>query len=150
MLVLKRTHVKAPAVTPPVATVTTVTKKEKKSSITKQQPGSPAAVRVAVQQPKAFEETPRPAATAPSGIRLIIRARENCYIQLKTDGHVVFQNVLKKGRFESWSAKEKIEFSLSNAGAVDLEINGRTISNLGRKKQPLKHVIVTKEGLMIP
>jgi hypothetical protein len=57
---------------------------------------------------------------------------------------------LKKGRFENWYAKDKIELSLGNAAAVDLEVNGRPISNLGRKGQALKNIVITKEGLMIP
>ena len=63
---------------------------------------------------------------------------------------MVFQRVLERNRFESWQAKEKIEFSLGNAGAVELEINGKIFSNLGRKGQTLKNIIITKEGLTIP
>jgi len=83
------------------------------------------------QKPKITEQTPKK--EVPSGIRLSIRARENCWISLKADGKVVFQRVLEKGRFESWTAKEKIELSLGNAGAVELEVNGQMFSNLGRK-----------------
>lgn len=85
----------------------------------------------------------------PTTIKLSIRAKENCWIQLKTDGHVVFQSILRKGRFESWEAKNKIELSLGNAGALDLEVNGRLISNLGRKGQVLKNILITKEGISI-
>ncbi|MCX5703554.1 MAG: DUF4115 domain-containing protein, partial [Candidatus Omnitrophica bacterium] len=86
---------------------------------------------------------------AVSGIRLGVRARENCWISLKVDGHLVFQRVLEKGRFESWQAKDKIEFSLSNAAAVELEVNGQLFSNLGRRGQPRKNILITKEGLNI-
>lgn len=82
-------------------------------------------------------------------IRVGIRARENCFIQLKIDERLVFQGVLKKGRFESWQAKEKINLSLGNAVAVDLEVNGKLISNLGRKGQALKNIVITQEGLSI-
>ena len=99
-------------------------------------------------QPKHTEEQTSPPVT--SGIRLIIRAKEDCYIQLKTDGHTVFQSILKKGRFETWHAKDKIEFSLGNAGAVALEVNGRTISNIGRRGYAVKNILITKEGLTIP
>ncbi|MDD4980375.1 MAG: DUF4115 domain-containing protein [Candidatus Omnitrophica bacterium] len=82
-------------------------------------------------------------------IRLDIRAKEDCFINVKTDGKVMFQNVLRKGRSESWQAMNKIEFSLSNAGAVELEVNGKRIQNLGRKGQALKNILITKEGLSI-
>ncbi|MCX5702562.1 MAG: DUF4115 domain-containing protein [Candidatus Omnitrophica bacterium] len=91
---------------------------------------------------------PAPKAESESGIRLGIIARENCYIPyLKTDGKNVFQGVLKKGRSEVWQAKNKIEFSLGNAGVVDLEVNGRQILPLGRKGQAVKNIVIDKEGL---
>lgn len=85
----------------------------------------------------------------PPVIRLGIRARENCWVSLKADGRVVFQRVLEKGRSETWQAKNKIELSLGNAGAVELEVNGQLFSNLGRKGQALKNILITKEGLNI-
>jgi cytoskeletal protein RodZ len=90
-----------------------------------------------------------PQKEAVSGIRLGIRAHENCWISLKADGKLVFQRVLEKGRFQSWQAKNKMELSLANAQAVELEVNGQVFSNLGRKKQALKNILITKEGLKI-
>ncbi len=83
-------------------------------------------------------------------IRLVISAKEDCWMQVKVDRHLVFQNILKKGRFESWKAKDKIELSLGNAGGIDLEINGKLISPLGRRGQVLKNIVITKNGLNIP
>ncbi|MCU0651691.1 MAG: DUF4115 domain-containing protein [Candidatus Omnitrophica bacterium] len=88
-------------------------------------------------------------APSSSGIRLGIRAKDKCYVSLKVDGRTVFQGELKKGRFESWQAKDKIEFALGNAGVVDLEVNGKLISNLGKKGQALRNVVVTRDGLSI-
>lgn len=85
-----------------------------------------------------------------SGIRLIIRAKDNCWIQLKADGRVVFQRVLEKGRHETWQAKREMVLSLGNAGGVELEVNGQLFSNLGRKGQVRKNIVITKEGLKIP
>lgn len=90
-----------------------------------------------------------PSKSASSGIRLGIRARENCWVQVKTDGRLVFQRTLEKGRFESWQAKDKIDLSLGNAGAVELEVNGQIFSNLGRKGEVRKNIMITKEGLNI-
>lgn len=86
---------------------------------------------------------------AAASIRLGIRAKENCYINLKADTKAVFQGVLKKGRFESWQAKDKFELSVGNAGAVELEINGKLIPNLGKKNQALKKILINREGLTI-
>lgn len=83
-------------------------------------------------------------------IRLGIRARQDCWIKTKVDGKVLFADVLKKGRFENWQAKEKIELSLGNAGGIDLELNGKIISPLGRRGEVIKHIVITKEeGLRI-
>ena len=84
-----------------------------------------------------------------SGIRLGIRASENCWVSLKVDGRLVFQRVLEKGRFKSWQAKDRIELSLGNAGAIELEVNGQLFSNLGRRGQVRKNIVITKEGLDI-
>lgn len=84
-----------------------------------------------------------------TGIKLIIRTKENCWISLKADGKLVFQRVLEKGRFETWKAKDKFNLSVANAGAVELEINNRPFLNLGRRGQSLKNIVITKEGLTI-
>lgn len=82
-----------------------------------------------------------------SGIRLTIRAKDNCWMQVKNDGKNIFQGILRKGRIEGWKANEKIELSVGNAGVLELEVNGKIISNLGRKGQAVKNILITKEGL---
>ena len=86
---------------------------------------------------------------ASSIIRLSIRARENCLVQLKSDGKIVFYGILARGRAESWHARNKMELSLGNAGVVDLEVNGKPISNLGKRGQSIKNISISKEGLNI-
>jgi cytoskeletal protein RodZ len=86
---------------------------------------------------------------ATSEIRLGILAKENCWVTLKADGRLIFHGVLRKGKSESWQAKEKIELSLGNAGAVELVINGERISSLGKRAQARKNILITKEGLTV-
>ena len=69
---------------------------------------------------------------------------------MKIDGQTIFRNVLKKGHFEYWEAKKEIEFSLGNAGGVDVEVNGKLFSPLGRRGQVIKNIKITKEGLAVP
>jgi len=104
------------------------------------------AVQKALQPAVVFSKAQAPTSTR---IQLNIRAKDKCFINLKTDGKTVFQGVLPKGKSETWKAKEKIEFSLGNAGVVDLEVNGKLISSLGKKGQAIKNIVVTKEGLSI-
>jgi cytoskeleton protein RodZ len=79
-------------------------------------------------------------------IKLGIQALDDCWVQLKIDGRIIFQNILKKGRFESWQAKEKAELVLGSAGAVQLEINNKVIPALGRIGQVVKNIVITKDG----
>ncbi len=85
-----------------------------------------------------------------SVLRLSIRAKENCFVQVKCDAKTQFYGTLKKGRSESWKASEKIEFTLGNATAVEVEVNNRLINSLGRRGQAVKNIVITKDGLSIP
>lgn len=79
-----------------------------------------------------------------------IRAKEDCWLEVRTDGKLVFRHVLKKGSYGHWTAEGKIEFSLGNAAAVEVEVNGRLLPPLGRRGQAVRNVVVTKEGLVVP
>jgi len=83
------------------------------------------------------------------GVRIGIHALDDCWVQTRIDGKTVFQSILRKGRFESWSAKEKVELALGSAGGVRLEVNGKIIPSLGRKGQVLKNILITKDGLRV-
>jgi|GEM_PF-279957 len=113
------------------------------------------AARSGKKQPKQAKNSPAvsPAQEIPqsadSEIRMVIRAKEDCWVSLKADGQVVFRSLLRKGRFENFTFKEKGELSLGNAGAVELEINGKFIPNLGRRGQALKNVVISRKGLEI-
>jgi cytoskeletal protein RodZ len=121
----------------PAEKKTTISKTEKKDTT------------LVTAKPVSVEVSPQKSAPVPAAVRLVIQAKESCWVSLKVDGHAVFQNILKKGRSETWQAKDKIELSLGNAGVVDLEINGKLISNLGRRGQSLKDILITKEGLTV-
>jgi len=85
----------------------------------------------------------------PQGFMLGLFARHKSWVSVKVDGRVVFHGVLAAGRSESWSAKEKIELSLGDAGAVEMQVNDQRFANLGRRGQPLKNIMINKEGLKI-
>ncbi len=131
---VEKAHVKKTQLPLPVTTI----KHESKINPVKHQGGGSSAVK-----PPRLETTASP-------IKLGIRAKEDCWMQVKTDGKVIFQNNLKKSRFEYWQAKEKIELSLGNAGVVELEVNGKIIPSLGRRGQSIKNILITKDGLSTP
>ena len=83
------------------------------------------------------------------GFMLGISARDKSWISAKVDGKVVFHGVLARGRTETWQAKEKIELSLGDAGAVELQVNDQRFTKLGRRGQSLKNIVINKDGLKI-
>ena len=111
--------------------------------------------RAARKQPKRAKNIPAAvsaqeiAESVDSEIGLVIRAKEDCWVSLKADGRVVFRSLLRKGRFENFTFKDKGELSLGNAGAVELEVNGKFIPNLGRRGQALKNIVISRKGLEI-
>ena len=84
------------------------------------------------------------------GVRLTILAREDCWVKVKADGKLLYYGILKKGRYDSWQAKERIALNLGNAGVVDLSVNGQVISSVGRKGQVINDISITKAGLSVP
>lgn len=83
------------------------------------------------------------------GFMLAVFARDKSWITAKVDGKVVFHGLLARGRTETWQAKEKIELSLGDAGAVELQVNDQRFTKLGRRGQSLKNIVINKDGLKI-
>lgn len=104
---------------------------------------------VTKQQPKAKLATALPKDLT-EGFTVGIFARSKSWISAKVDGKLIFHGVLAKGRNETWHAREKVELSLGDAGAVELQVNDQRFDNLGRRGKPLKNVLINKEGLKIP
>ena len=80
---------------------------------------------------------------------LAVRAVKDTWVQVKTDGRIVFQMKMKKGTVESWDAKKQIELSGKNVNELDLEVNGEHVGALGSAERGAKRVLITKEGLTV-
>ena len=78
-------------------------------------------------------------------LKLTIRTKADVWMQIKSDGAVIFQNVLPKGSQESWTAKDGLELWTGNAGAVELHLNGKPIGPLGTGVK--KGIKVTRRGI---
>ncbi|MDD5348170.1 MAG: DUF4115 domain-containing protein, partial [Candidatus Omnitrophica bacterium] len=83
---------------------------------------------------------------AETGIQVSMQALDDVWVQVRLDSKVVFQNILKKGRSESWSAKDRVVLTIGSAGSVRLEVNGKVYESLGPKGQVLKDMVITKDG----
>jgi cytoskeletal protein RodZ len=78
-------------------------------------------------------------------LKLTIRVSDEVWLQVKSDGTVIFQNVLSKGSSETWIARKELELWTGNASAMDLHLNGKQLGSLGRGVK--KGVKVTHSGL---
>ena len=80
------------------------------------------------------------------GVRLEIRALYNSWIQVLSDGEVLFRGILKKGAVDVWEAKKKIKLELGNAGGVVLKLNGKNLGSPGKRGEK-KTLIITEDGM---
>jgi len=120
-------------------------KKQKSSLVT-----SPLEVKPALTKLEPKSQIPSSLKPTPlKTIRLTIAVKENCWIKVRVDGRLLAQRNFKKGTSETWEAKDKIELALSNASAVDLIVNDQHFSNLGKRGQVIRSILITKEGLNI-
>ncbi len=78
-------------------------------------------------------------------LKLSIRPKVDVWMQVKSDGSVIFQNVLNKGAQESWMAKEELELWTGNAAALELVLNGKPLGSLGSGVK--KGIKVTRRGV---
>jgi hypothetical protein len=82
-------------------------------------------------------------------VEVAVRAIKSTWLQVKTDGNVVFQMTLSKGSMENWSADSKIELSGKDIEQLDMEVNGKHIGPLGGGERRIRKVVITKEGLAV-
>ncbi len=78
-------------------------------------------------------------------LKLTIQTKADVWMQVKSDGSVIFQNVLAKGARETWIAKQELELWTGKAEAVDLSLNGKPLGSPGSGVR--KGIKVTHEGL---
>ena len=78
-------------------------------------------------------------------LKLTILSKADVWMQVKSDGAVIFQNVLPKGSKESWTAQEELELWTGNAGAMELVLNGKSLGSPGTGVR--KGIRVTRDGL---
>lgn len=121
----------------------------------------PQAKKVMIKEAKVKEVKPKEAIKEEKGkdnlagldlsesLRLTVRAKADCWLNVKIDEKLIFQSVLKKGEVESWQADKKMELRIGNPAAVDLELNGRVLEQFGKRSSKAKFVTITKEGLKV-
>lgn len=84
-----------------------------------------------------------------SGIKLGIHAKESVYIHIKSDGKTVFKGILRRGLSDTWKAKEKMEVSLGDAAAAELEVNGKRLPPFGRRGETIKNIRISQDSISV-
>ncbi len=80
-------------------------------------------------------------------LKLTIRALQDSWMQVKSDGIIVFENVLSKGKQEKWTAKKEIEIWVGNAEGLELVLNGKELGAPG--KGVIKGILITRKGMTL-
>ncbi|MBI3312153.1 MAG: helix-turn-helix domain-containing protein [Candidatus Omnitrophica bacterium] len=99
---------------------------------------------VAVQE-KRPASAPALLVPASKPLKLSVQTTADVWLQVKSDGSVIFQSVLAKGAQENWTAKKELELWTGNAGAMRLTLNGKPLEGLGRGVR--KGVKITHAGI---
>jgi cytoskeletal protein RodZ len=72
---------------------------------------------------------PQHRAPAPlEGIRLVLRTTAPCWIDATVDGKTALQETVPPGRTVRLRGERAVDLRLGNAGAVTVEVNGRTVT----------------------
>jgi cytoskeleton protein RodZ len=82
----------------------------------------------------------------PAWINLKIEAGKNTKVTVEADSDPVFDGTMKAGEDHSFTAKDHFDVSTRDAGALQLELNGKTLAPIGAPGQAGK-VTVTREAL---
>ena len=89
------------------------------------------------QLPDGQQPLPGQSATAKvTGVKLVFNVKSNeCWVRVVVDGTPAFQGMMTAGQSRSFEAKEKIAFTLGNAGAVEVIVNEQNLGFLGGSGQ---------------
>jgi len=93
-------------------------------------------------QPKGPQEISIPASER---LKLKITVTDDVWIQLKADGNIVSQIVLKKGSAEAWDADESFTLWTGNAAAMQINLNGTDLGSPGRGV--IRDIVIDRSGI---
>jgi cytoskeleton protein RodZ len=88
-------------------------------------------------------ETPLQAiAPIPDSLHLRVAASDSVWITIVRDSLPVKAGYLLRGRYRTYHALYEFRISLSNAGAVTLTLNGKTLQPLGKKGERIRNYAI--------
>ncbi|MDJ0661751.1 MAG: DUF4115 domain-containing protein [Crocosphaera sp.] len=78
-------------------------------------------------------------------IKAALQLEGDSWLQVKVDGKVEYEGILKEGEQQSWDAQETLTIRAGNAGAVKLSVNNKPAEVIGELGQ-VKTVEVTPDS----
>ena len=87
-----------------------------------------------------------PVSAAPAPFELKIETGKTTRVTVETDAHRVFEGTMKAGKSHTFTAQDKFQVSARDAGALLLELNGKTLAPMGPPGHAGK-VTLTREAL---
>jgi cytoskeleton protein RodZ len=92
---------------------------------------------------------PAPSAVATDGDSLVLTmtARQDCWVEVRTDGETVVNRVLERGESQTLEARGEIVLSVGNAGGLSIRVNDRPALPLGRSGEVRKNIVITRQNL---
>jgi len=80
-------------------------------------------------------------------LTLIVKAKGDVWLEVKSDDKTVFKSILKKGSVEAYKANEKIQLWTGKGEFLDLALNGNDLGSPGNGV--LRKILLTREGLSV-
>lgn len=81
---------------------------------------------------------------APQGIKLTMKAKEDCWVWVIADEKEIFEGILIRGENKTWQAKNKMDISLGNAGGIDITYNDQPQAPLGASGDVVRKVYISQ------
>lgn len=76
-----------------------------------------------------------------NGKNIIIRVKEDCWIEIKDGDVKIFQGLLLGGEEREFPYKSGLKLKVGNAGVVEVDVKGKKMSGLGNKGE-VKEIII--------
>ena len=78
---------------------------------------------------------------------LELKTTQDVWMEVKSDGKIIFRHVRPGGSAEKWTAAKSIELWLGKAQSVEMTLNGQALKPAG--KGVVKNITLTREGMKI-
>lgn len=97
-------------------------------------------------QEKGTEAVQPPPVTV-NDIKLVIRViNYKCWVEVKSEGQLLYQQTLYKGQEKSFEGLSQVSFTLGNAGDVEVYINEKSLGPLGKVGDVVNKSYVVKDN----